>query len=163
VAGALDLILAQLDKRIAELKRQLLANVAAGLSSDKNPEIAKMEAGITESIHIAVSVCQRHTERSRAGTEKDSEQLWFKLLDALVVPLRKLRAKQNRRAVATPVPTRPHTPCTTHWLMANAQLCVCVRVRSWVAMTSKQWPKEELHWHCRTSRCRPRFSRSRTS
>jgi hypothetical protein len=65
--------------------------------------MVKLENEITETIHIAVAVCQRNTERTRPGTEKDSEQLWFKLLDALVVPLRKLRAKQNRRAMVTPV------------------------------------------------------------
>lgn len=55
--------------------------------------VEEKENKLKSVVSIGVDLCQRN---SPLLPEAESEALWFRLLDALVLPLRKLKIKRNR-------------------------------------------------------------------
>lgn len=62
------------------------------------PETAE-EKAVVEGLDAGIALCQRNSQRL---DESENEVLWFKLLDAVVIPLRRLKSQRNRMKVTKP-------------------------------------------------------------
>ncbi|KAL6068650.1 RING-type domain-containing protein [Balamuthia mandrillaris] len=95
VISALDIIL-------QKLKEEMTVMFAAQEANELNalPEAGafpvfphtKEEKKVQETLRAAISLCQRNSQRSGVD-DAESVALWFRLLDALVVPLRDFKKK----------------------------------------------------------------------
>lgn len=91
VSGALSLTLTALEEQLLVLRR--LAE-AQSTPPSFDEDISEAEVNVGSALRMVIELCQRNSQRL---VDKENEHLWFQLLDTLVVPLRKLKAKLNRR------------------------------------------------------------------
>lgn len=54
------------------------------------------EKAVVDGVNAGIALCQRNSQRI---DESENEILWFKLLDAVVIPLRRLKGQRNRLKV----------------------------------------------------------------
>lgn len=59
------------------------------------PETSE-EKTVVSGVNTSIALCQRNSQRIE---ESENEVLWFKLLDAVVIPLRRLKSQRNRLKV----------------------------------------------------------------
>ena len=87
VSGALTMILTRSNQNVTNL-------VALHPNSESLEQMKEEGKKLESTIKIAIVLCQRN---SSSLPEEENKALWFRLLDSLVVPLRKLKTKKNRR------------------------------------------------------------------
>mmetsp|Transcript_33997 Transcript_33997/g.73317 ORF Transcript_33997/g.73317 Transcript_33997/m.73317 type:complete len:576 (+) Transcript_33997:1-1728(+) len=85
VGGALNLFIETLDRRLIEL------NAAFEKDGDEDGDKLAID-NVGEALALAVNLCRRNSGRL---DEKESEQLWFRLLDKFVEPQRTLKKQQK--------------------------------------------------------------------
>ncbi len=99
--GAMGSILKALETRIAEMKKAYssLTKVDQGLTM---PE----EKAVLDILNVAVGLCQRNSNKEKKDA---NSQLWFMVLDRMVIPAEKTRPVATTRARQTTKMERPTT------------------------------------------------------
>eukprot|EP01102_Stenamoeba_stenopodia_P007852 TRINITY_DN2219_c0_g1_i1.p1 TRINITY_DN2219_c0_g1~~TRINITY_DN2219_c0_g1_i1.p1 ORF type:complete len:407 (-),score=89.34 TRINITY_DN2219_c0_g1_i1:42-1262(-) len=87
VPAALDLILKSVDQKISIL------SASFGAATPK-AQVERLEKEVEQVVVVAISLCQRTSPTLDA---RESETLWFRLMDKLVHPLRKLKFRGRRK------------------------------------------------------------------
>jgi len=95
--SALEILLKDLDKSIQDMIKSHQA------PDSSSPHVLQRgfpdtpnEKAVVAGVNAGVAFCQRNPQRL---DQAENEALWFKLLDAVVTPLRRLKGQQNRMKI----------------------------------------------------------------